>query len=150
MFAEIRIPVVDGLSSSLDRQAREWFAPTVLPLIAAARMESGEELLHEAEPIVAKQLSTHMMLILRGDAATLRTLVQIGFRRPTLSGLKQIAEEAVDDVSRFLRAHGMRVATVRIWIFAEGEHIETGRRITWWDSFLTAARKEVAGRLSVP
>lgn len=64
--------------------------------------------------------------------------------------LKEVAEDTADDVVHFLRAHGMKAARVRIRIYAEGERLETGRRFTWRDRFLTSARKEVAGRLSVP
>jgi hypothetical protein len=150
MYAEIRITVMDGISSSLDRQAAAWLAPTVLP--AAAIAVSGiEQNTRQLDRVVVATLPpSHVMIVSRDDAATLRVYVELTAPNGNWRLLKIIAEETAGDIACFLRAHGMKVASLRIGMHAEGERLETGRRFTWVDRFLSSARKEVAGRLSVP
>jgi hypothetical protein len=150
MYAEIRITVAEGLSSSLERQAREWFSPTVLPVIALAQSELDERRSDLTDAVIAKLAPSNIVIVWRDDAVTLRAFVQLNSEKPTLSSLKDHAADTAGDVTEFLRAHGTKVAGVTIRIYAEGEHIETGRRVTWWDRLTASARQEAAGRLSVP
>jgi len=150
MYAEIRLTVGDGLSSGLNRQALEWFAPVVAPAVAIAESEIKQNYRQLDKVVVAILTQSHVMIVSRDDAATLRAYVELTTQHPKLAVLKEVAEDTADDVVHFLRAHGMEADRVRIRIYAEGERLETGRRFTWRDRFLASARKEVAGRLSVP
>jgi hypothetical protein len=150
MHAEIRITVAEGLRSGVDGHAREWFAPTLLLSRDLAGIEFGGYRPDPAFTVIAMRQGADVIVITRDDASTLREFVQVTGEGLTLPVLKETAEEAVDGLSRFLRAHGMVATGVSIRIMAEGVRLLVGRPVTWWDNFRTAARKEVAGRLSVP
>ncbi len=150
MYAEIRISVLDGLPSSLDRHSREWFAPTVSPAVAIADSEIKQNHRQLEKVVIATMPPSHLLIVSRDDAATLRAYVELTAPNRNWRLLRIIAEETADDIACFLQAHGVKVASLGIRMYAEGERLETGRRFTWRDRLLSSARKEVAGRLSVP
>lgn len=72
MYAEIRLTVINGLSSGLNRQALQWFAPTVAPAVAIAESEIKQNYRQLDKVVVATLPPSHVMIVSRDDAATLR------------------------------------------------------------------------------
>lgn len=147
MHAEITITTPDGLPSNLQRQVEAWFTPCI-----ASREALAVAGLHPAllpQMLAATISGSAVVTVLRHDAGTLRVHVRLteGDGSPPL---RYAAEEWAGSTKRFLVAHGRRAGPVVIRVFAEGHHLETGRKLSWLDRLLDSARREIAGRLSVP
>ena len=76
--------------------------------------------------------------------------VELTTGKPNLKRLKDVAEDTAGDVRKFLSRYGIRVDSLKIRIYVEGEHLETGRKQPWMERVLSSARKEIPGRLAVP
>lgn len=127
-----------------------WFTPLSPPHRVLARTELAGVAEASAAIVVARLSATHVMVVSRHDALALRAHVELVDVPPDMRRLKSVAEETADGLAAFLRARGSRPASALIRINAERILLETGRRHSWPERLLASARKEVAGRLSVP
>lgn len=100
--------------------------------------------------MVAKLPPSYAIKIFQHNAATLSVHVELTTANPNVKHLKDVAEETAGEVRTFLSKFGIKVDTLKIRIYVEKEHLETGKKQSWPERVLSSARKEIPGRLSVP
>jgi hypothetical protein len=149
MYAEIKIDT-DALPANIRKKALEWFEPT-----AEARAALDRTVWHGVydlltDVVIAKHSPSHTIIIFKNNAATLTVHVELTTAKPNVRHLKDVAEEVASDVTKFVATHGIRIEGLKIKIFVEQEHLETGKKQRWLERVLSSARKEIPGRLAVP
>lgn len=149
MYAEIKIATVSALPSTTAERAQNWFAPTADPRATLNQTEWHGVYDLLSQVILAKLPPSYAIIIFQHDAAALKVHVELT-TKPNMRQLKDVAEETAGDVRKFLSSYGIKIDSLKIRVYAEGEHLEKGSKLRWHERVLSSARKEIPGRLSVP
>lgn len=150
MYAEIKVATASALPPTIREKALRWFAPTADSRAALDRTEFHGVYDLLSQIVVAKLPPSYAIIVFQHNAATLSVHVELTTAKPNVKHLKDVAEETAGDVMTFLSEFGIRIQSLKIRIYVEKEHLETGRKRPWLERVLSAARKEVPGRLAVP
>jgi hypothetical protein len=151
MWAEIYLHAKNDLPANLATalSTRIQTTPNIQAAIDATTW-AGETDSDLPVVIAAHQSVTLTCLLFSPDVRTLRAHVESSIDKSDLRQLRKSAEEVGTRLLEFLGHANNKATDLKIYIYAENNHLQTGERRSWWRRFADSIKQDFLVKIYVP
>src|SRR6266550_120293 len=100
--------------------------------------------------VIAHHSVTLTCLVFSPDVRTLRAYVESSVGKSDLRQLRKCAEEVGTRLLEFLDHTSNKATDMKIYIYAENSHFQTGEQWSWWRRFKDSIKEDFLVKIYVP
>lgn len=104
----------------------------------------------ESQILLAHRSHALISLVFSPDVRTLRVHIESAVDKSDLRLLRKCVDEVSAQVLDFVRHSINGVSEIKVSVYAEDNHLQTGERLSWWQRFTKSLRDDFLVKVYVP